>query len=90
MKVDTYRSNSTPDHFLTVPVGTKPETIELPVALVTVFASATTFMSDIEMEADKPRGGMNCKEILADIERQGFAVHQAGVTVTLGSRPSGS
>ncbi len=88
MKVDIYRSNSSPDHFLTVPASTKLDTIELPVALATVFTSAAAFMTNIEMEADKPRGGMNCEEILADIERQGFAVHQAGVTVTIGPCPS--
>ncbi|MGI4799561.1 MAG: hypothetical protein ACRYG8_37100 [Janthinobacterium lividum] len=89
MKVDIYQSKSRSDHFLTVPAGTKLDAIELPVALATVFASVSMFKAGIEMEADKPRAAMKPKEILADIERQGFAVHQGGVTVTVGSRPSG-
>ena len=87
MKVDIYQSKTSPEQFLTVPAGTVIATMELPVGLATVFASADAFMVDVEMRADEPRVAMKPQEILADIERHGFAIHGTKTTLTVGSHP---
>ena len=83
MEVDIYQSKTSLDRYLTIPAGNALDTIELPVGLATVFASAGVFRAGVEVEADKPRAGMNPRKILADIERQGFADHGVKVTATL-------
>ena len=83
MKVDVYKSIVKGNKYFSVPEGTKVEEMKLPRDVDPDILSLSPFMSKIDVDPSKPRIAFDSAAILADIKRQGYAIHSTEITIEL-------
>ena len=84
MKIDIYSSAKAANKYLSVPAGTKLETFKLPNTVDPDLHTLSPFKTRLELDPDKPRKVLDQADVVAQIAKQGFAVHDAKVEINLG------
>ena len=83
MKIDIYTSAKNGSKYLSVPVGTKIDSLTLPSDIDADLLSLSPFKTRLEIDMGKPHPALNADEIARKIEQQGYAAHGAKTTVEL-------
>lgn len=84
MKIDIYKSAKSGSKYLTVPAGTKLESLSLPEGTDPDVLSLSPFRTRIELDPKRPRTAIDEDDIKAQIASQGYAIHEAKTTLTVG------
>jgi len=83
LKIDIYTSISNGDKYLSIPVGTKIEELALPADVDAEILTLSPFRTRLEVDAEKPHNALDAKDIIRQIEKNGFAVHSSTQKIQL-------
>lgn len=86
MKIDIYTSTKDGEKYLSVVAGVKLETLKLTDTMDPDMLSLSPFRTRLEIDASKPHKALNVKDILKQIESNGFALHGAKTRIKLTTR----
>lgn len=78
MIIDIYRSATDSNKYLSVPKGTKLETLQWLEPVDSDVLSLSPLRTRLEVDAEKPHNALDAKLIIDQIMAQGYAIH--GVT----------
>lgn len=81
MKIDIYNSAVKGDKFLSVPKGTKISELVLPESVDQDLLTLSPFRTRLEIDASKKHPALDHKDVLKQIEKNGYAIH--GTTLLL-------
>jgi len=84
MKIDIYTSSKSGEKFLSVPKGTKVETLQLPDSIDPDLLTLSPFRTRLEIDLNKEHPSLNQENILTQIETNGYAVHGAKGFIKIG------
>ncbi|NOQ63807.1 MAG: hypothetical protein GQ582_04785 [Methyloprofundus sp.] len=83
MKIDIYTSAKDGSKYLSIPVGSKLEKVVLPSDIDTDLLTLSPFKTRLEIEPDKKHKALDQKDIMQQIENNGYAVHGTSSVITL-------
>lgn len=87
MKVDIYKCVLAPRKFVTLPSGSNLEALHLG-KIDSDYANVTLLQKSVDLSSDEPRAGFSVKDIIREIEENGFSLHNAQVNIEArGPRP---
>lgn len=84
MKIDIYKSALSGSKYLSVIAGVKVESLSLPEGTDPDLLSLSPFKTRLELDPKRPRTVIDEADIKAQIASQGFAIHDAKTTLTVG------
>ena len=85
MKIDIYKSTKNGDKYLSVPKGTKVESLKFPDSIDPDLLTLSPFKTRLEIDPEKSHNALDQNDIIRQIEAKGYAVHQAKTVITLGT-----
>ena len=77
MKIDIYNSAIKGDKFISVPKGTKISELKLPESVDKDLLTLSPFRTRLEIDASKMHPALDQKDVLRQIEKNGYAIHGA-------------
>lgn len=83
MKIDIYTSTANGQKYLSIPVGSKIEAITLPADVDPDVLNLSPFKTRLEVDAEKPHNALDAKDIVQQINNNGFAIHSSTQTIQL-------
>ncbi len=83
MKIDIYQSTKGENKYISVPKGTKIESLELPATIDPDLLSLSPFKTRLELDVSKKQPALDQEGIINQIEVVGYAIHGAKTTVSL-------
>ena len=86
MKIDIYTSTKDGEKYLSVVAGVKLDTLELTDIFDPDVLTLSPFRTRLEIDASKPHKALDVKDILKQIEVNGFALHGAKTQIKLSAR----
>ena len=81
MIVDVYECVAVPMRFVSVPSGTVPSAIPAVVALGSPYDNLRLFRTGLNLQPNQPNAGIKPGDIIRDITANGYALHEAKITV---------
>ena len=84
MKIDIYKSTKDGNKYLSVPKGTKVESLQLPDPVDPDLLTLSPFKTRLELTAGKPHFALDQDNIIDQIENNGYAVHGAKIEIKVG------
>lgn len=81
MKIDIYTSAINGSKYLSLPVGTKIDSLELPANIDPDLKELSPFKTRLEVNFDKQHPSLNLDGVLDQIDAKGYAVHGAKLTI---------
>lgn len=84
MKIDIYKSIKNGNKYLSVPKGTKVESLQLPDPGDPDILTLSPFKTRLEITSGKPHFALDQDNIIAQIEKNGYAVHGARIEIRVG------
>lgn len=85
MIIDIYKSTKNGNKYLAVPKGTRPASMPIPDTFDPELLTLSPFKTRLELKQDKPQTALDQDNIIAQIEKNGYAVHDAKLEIRLGS-----
>ena len=85
MIIDIYKSTKNGNKYLSVPKGTKIAQLELPDSVDSDLLTLSPFKTRLEIEPKKTHATLDQDDIIQQIERNGYAVHEAKTVITIGT-----
>jgi len=85
LKIDIYTSTRNGNKYLSVPKGTKVESLQLPDSVDPDLLTLSPFKTRLEVTAGKSHSALDQDNIIEQIERNGYAVHGAKIVIKVGS-----
>jgi hypothetical protein len=86
MKIDIYNSATSGNKYLSVPAGTKLESLSLAEGTDPDLLTLSPFRTRIEFDPKRPRVAIDEADIKAQIALRGYAIHDSKVTLTVGPK----
>lgn len=83
MKIDIYNSSKVGNKFISIPKGTKIESIVLPADIDPDLLVLSPFKTRLELDSSKPHFALDALDIIQQIEEKGYAVHGAQLEIQL-------
>lgn len=83
MKIDIYKSTKNGDKYLSVPKGTKVESLKLPESIDPDLLTLSPFKTRLEIDPAKSHNALDQNDIIKQIEAVGYAIHGAKTVITL-------
>ncbi|MDC9729274.1 MAG: hypothetical protein PSN04_08095 [Methyloprofundus sp.] len=83
MKIDIYQSTKGENKYISVPKGTKIESLELPATIDPDLLSLSPFKTRLELDVTKKQPALDQDAIIKQIEVNGYAIHGAKIEITL-------
>ncbi len=83
MKIDIYNSTITGNKYLSIPKGTKIESLELPADFDKELLTLSPFKTRLELDLSKPHFALDQADIIQQIEEKGYAVHGSTLEIKL-------
>lgn len=90
MIIDIYKSATCGDKYLSVQKGTKVLQLDLPDTVDADLQTLSPFKTRLEIDPAKPHKALDQKDIITQIEKNGFAVHGAIRVIKVGSEKADS
>ena len=84
MKIDIYNSAIKGDKFLSVPKGTKISELRLPESTDKDLLILSPFRTRLEIDPNKPHPALDQKDVLRQIEKNGYAIHGTTLLLKIG------
>ena len=84
MKIDIYKSAKCGDKYLSVPVGTKVETLELPDSIDADLLVLSPLKTRLELDPTRTHPALEQDDIIKQIDSNGYAVHGAKIVINIG------
>lgn len=84
MKIDIYKSTKNGDKYLSVPKGTKVESLQLPDPVDPDLLTLSPFKTRLELTPGKSHPALDQDNIIEQIEKNGYAVHGAKIEIKVG------
>ena len=84
MKIDIYKSAMSGTKYLSVPSGTKIESLELPADTDPDLLSLSPLKTRLELDPDKKRAVLDQADIEKQITAKGYAIHTVEMVITVG------
>jgi len=85
LKIDIYKSTKNGNKYLSVPIGTKVESLQLPDPVDPDILTLSPFKTRLEVTAGKSHFALDQDNIIEQIEKKGYAVHGAKIVIKVGS-----
>jgi len=85
LKIDIYKSTKNGNKYLSVPKGTKVESLQLPEPVDPDVLTLSPFKTRLEVTAGKSHFALDPDNIIEQIEKNGYAVHSAKIDIKVGS-----
>lgn len=85
MIIDIYTSASNGSKYLSVAKGTKLENIDLADNVDADLLTLSPFKTRLEITPEKAHPSLEQDKIIAQIEAKGYAIHDAKITLSVGS-----
>ncbi|WP_347888607.1 hypothetical protein ABHF54_02500 [Nitrosomonas europaea] len=85
VRIDIYRSNSNSSKYLSVPAGTDVTKLSVPEEFDKDLISLSPFKSEHEIVKGKPYIALNPDDVINQIEKSGYAIHGATISIQIGS-----
>ena len=85
MIIDIYKSTKNGNKYLSVPKGTKIAQLELPDSVDSDLLTLSPFKTRLEIELKNTHATLDQDDIIQQIERNGYAVHEAKTVITIGT-----
>lgn len=85
MIIDIYTSATNGSKYLSIAKGTKLEGIILPETIDADLLSLSPFKTRLEIDTEKDHPALDPKDIAAQLEEKGYAIHGAKITLSTGS-----
>jgi uncharacterized protein YcgL (UPF0745 family) len=86
VKIDIYKSIKNGDKYLSVPSGTDVTTLQLPEDTDPDILSLSPFKTELELDPNKLLITLDQKDVKAQIDDQGYAIHGAKVKIEIARR----
>jgi len=86
LKIDIYTSTKSGDKYLSVQAGVKLEALEILDTLDPDMLILSPFRTRLEIDTSKPHKALNAKDIVKQIELNGFALHGAKTVIKLSAK----
>jgi len=83
MKVDIYQSTKGENKYISVPKGTKIESIKLPTSIDPDLLTLSPLKTRLELDITKNQPALDQDAIIKQIEVNGFAIHGVKTVITL-------
>ena len=83
MKIDIYQSAKCGDKYLSVAKGTRVEELILPDSIDIDLLTLSPFKTRLEVEKGKTHTALDQEDVIKQIEKVGYAVHGAKITIQL-------
>lgn len=83
MKIDIYKSTKNSKKYLSVPTGTDIANMTFSSDLDADLQILSPFKTEMEIDSSQPRLGMDVLDIIEQIKNNGFATHEAAITLKL-------
>ncbi|MYL24937.1 hypothetical protein GLV89_14240 [Halomonas alkaliantarctica] len=83
MNVDIYQSAYCGDKYLFVPSGTDVKKLTLPSDFDEELLTLSPFKSSLELDANRPRIGLDQHDVINQINEKGFAIHGATLKIEM-------
>lgn len=83
MKIDIYNSSIKGNKYISVPKGTKIESLELPADIDKDLLTLSPFRTRLELDTSKPHFALDQADIIRQIEEKGYAVHGSTLEIRL-------
>ena len=84
MKIDIYTSTINGEKYLSVPKGTVVSKLELTQPIDKDVQTLSPFRTRLEINPEKPHTALDVKDIAAQIETKGYAIHGAKTVIKVG------
>tara|TARA_R110002096_G_scaffold125111_5_gene270480 strand:+ start:1676 stop:1942 length:267 start_codon:yes stop_codon:yes gene_type:complete len=84
LKIDIYNSAIKGDKFLSVPKGTKISDLKLPESVDKDLLTLSPFRTRLEVEPGKTHPALDQKDVLRQIEKNGYAIHGTTLLLKIG------
>jgi len=81
--IDIYKSTKNGNKYISVPKGTKIIQLELPDSIDPDLLTLSPFKTRLEIEPKKAHAALDQDNIIQQIERNGYAIHEAKTVITL-------
>lgn len=85
MKIDIYKSTKNGNKYLSVPAGTDIQKLTLPASADADMLTLSPFKTRLELDLSKQRAVLDQKDVMNQIQKNGFAIHEAKVEIKLGN-----
>lgn len=79
MLIDIYQSTKNRDKFISVPAGTDMPALKLPDTIDKDYLELRPFKTGLGLLPEQPRIALDGHQVIADIQKQGYALHGARV-----------
>ena len=84
MRIDIYKSTKNGNKYLSVPKGTKVESVQLPDPVDPDLLTLSPFKTRLELTPGKSHSALDQDDIIRQIEKNGYAVHGAKIEIRMG------
>ena len=84
MRIDIYKSTKNGNKYLSVPKGTKVESVQLPDPVDPDLLTLSPFKTRLELTPGKSHSALDQDDIIRQIEKNGYAVHGAKIEIRVG------
>jgi uncharacterized protein YcgL (UPF0745 family) len=84
LKIDIYKSTKNGNKYLSVPKGTKVESVQLPDPVDPDLLTLSPFKTRLELTPGKSHSALDQDDIIRQIEKNGYAVHGAKIEIRVG------
>lgn len=88
MKIDIYQSALSGSKYLSVPVGTKMASLQLPADTDTDLLTLSPLKTRLELNPKKKLAALDQADIEKQIAAKGYAIHGVETTITVGGDAS--
>ncbi len=85
MKIDIYKSTKNGNKYLSVPAGTDMQKLTLPASADSDIRTLSPFKTRLELDLSRQRAVLDQKDVMEQIQKNGFAIHDAKAEITVGS-----
>lgn len=83
MKIDIYTSTKNGNKFISVPAGTKIESMNLPASADQDILTLSPFRTRLEVDPGKPHTALDQKDVIKQIAENGYAIHGAKIELKI-------
>jgi len=84
LRIDIYKSTKNGNKYLSVPKGTKVESVQLPDPVDPDLLTLSPFKTRLELTPGKSHSALDQDDIIRQIEKNGYAVHGAKIEIRVG------
>jgi len=86
MQIDIYQSTKGENKYISVPKGTKIQSLELPATIDADLLTLSPFKTRLELDVNKKQPALDQDGIIKQIEVNGYAIHGAKTEIKLNTK----